>query len=247
VTCLEVRERLTEHSLGLLAAVDARGVERHLQWCAGCRKESAELQEGAEMLALALPPADPPAWLESRIVARIASATGSNRPPSRSRMRILAAATLTAVMLAVGATGWAIAERGEAQSIREATAEQIRRTEVLEKLIASLEGNPRVATLHPVLDAQASGRVTIVSTPQERDLILASVYMSQPQGGRYTIELRDPAGRLLSRGELVEGNNGTLIYFEYSGKNLSKGTSVTVLDPSGRPVMHGEVEAAAED
>lgn len=245
MTCLEVRERLTEHSLGLLAAVDARGVERHLQWCAGCRKESAELQEGAEMLALALPPADPPASLESRIVARITSAAGSNRPPSRSRMRILVAATLTAVMLALGATGWAIAERGEAQSIREATAEQIRRTEVLERLLESLEANPREANLLPILGAQGTGRVVIYSSPEEPDFIHASVY-SLPESSRYTIELRDPAGRLLSRGELVESNNGTLIYFEYSGKNLSRGTRVIVLDASGRPVLTGTVEPAAE-
>src|SRR5436190_20219424 len=59
VTCLEVRERLTEYALGLLTKVDASEVERHLEWCAGCRKESAELEEGAARMALALPVIDP--------------------------------------------------------------------------------------------------------------------------------------------------------------------------------------------
>jgi hypothetical protein len=246
MTCLEVRERLTEHSLGLLSSVDGRDVERHLQWCAGCRKESAELQEGAEMLALALPPAHPPAWLESRIVARIASATGSNRPPSRSRMRMLAAATLTAILLAVGATGWAIAERGEAQSIREATAEQIRRTEVLERLLESLEANPLEAGLLPVLDGQGSGRVLIYSDPQEPDFIHASVSLMDPQEGEYTIQMKDKDGRVLSAGRLVRMPNGVLIFYEVSGRNLSRGASITVLDAAGRPVMKGMVQAATE-
>jgi hypothetical protein len=246
VTCLEVRERLTEHTLGLLASVDARDVERHLQWCAGCRKESTELQVGAEMLALALPPAEPPAGLESRIVGRVMSAAGSNRPPSRSRMRMLVAATLTAVLLAVGATGWAIAERGQAQSIREATAEQIRRAEVLERLLQSLEANPREANLHPVLDAQGSGRVVIYSSPEEPDFIHASVSLVDPHDGAYTIQLRDRSGRMLSAGRLGRSDNGVMIFYEFSGTNLSRGTSITVLDASGRPVMTGTVEAAAE-
>jgi hypothetical protein len=246
VTCLEVRERLTEHSLGLLAAVDARDVERHVQWCAGCRKELAELQEGAETLALALPPAEPPAWLESRIVGRLMAAAGSNRPPSRSRMRMLVAATLTAVLLALGATGWAIAERGEAQSIRETTAEQIRRAQVLESLLKSLEANPLEANLLPVLDAQGSGRVVIYSSPEEPDFIHASVSLIDPRERAYTIQLRDHSGRILSAGRLGRSDNGIMIFYEFSGKNLSRGTSITVLDAAGRPVMTGTVEAGTE-
>ena len=84
------------------------------------------------------------------------------------------------------------------------------------------------------------------STPFSLALPIRVLTTSLPESGRYTIELRDSAGRLLSRGELVESNNGTLIYFEYSGKNLSRGTRVIVLDASGRPVLKGAVEPAAE-
>jgi hypothetical protein len=246
MTCLDVRGRLTEHSLGLLSPVDARGVERHLEWCAGCRKEAEELKEGAAMMALALPLAEPPGWLQSRIMDRIASAAGTGRTPSRSRIRLLVAATLAAVLLAVGATGWAIAERGQAQSIREATAEQVRRAEVLEKLLESLKANPLEASLLPVLDAQGSGRVVIYSDPEERDFIHASVALIEPQEGEYTIQMKDDDGRVLSAGRLERSPNGILIFYELSGRNLSRGTSITVLDAAGRPVMKGMVKAAAE-
>lgn len=246
MTCLDVRGRLTEHSLGLLSPVDARGVERHLEWCAGCRKESEELREGAAMMAMALPTAEPPDWLQSRIVDRIVSAAGTGRAPSRSRIRMLAAATLTAVLLAVGATGWAIAERGQAQSIREATAEQVRRAEVLERLLESLEANPLEANLLPVLDGQGSGRVVIFSDTEEADFIHASVSLIDPQEGEYTIQMKDPDGRVLSAGRLDRSPQGVLIFYEFSGRNLSRGTSITVLDAAGRPVMKGMVHPAAE-
>jgi hypothetical protein len=247
VTCVEVRGRLTEHSLGLLSAVDARDVERHLGWCAGCRKESAELQEGASMMALALPPADPPMSLESRVVGRIASAAGTNRLPSRNRIRLLVAATMAAAMIAVGAVGWAVAERRHARDVREASLEEIMKTERFRDLLTSLEANPLQAKLFPILDARGSGRVVIYSSPEASDLILASVSVLEPQGPRYTIELKDRAGKVLSGGALMRNNNGILIFYEESGKNLSRGSSVTVLDDSGRPVMTGMVQPSAEN
>jgi hypothetical protein len=246
MTCLDVRGLLTEHSLGLLSPVDARGVERHLEWCAGCRKESEELREGAEMMALALPTEEPPEWLQSRIVDRIVSAAGTGRAPSRSRIRMLAAATLAAVVLAVGATGWAIAERGQAQSIREATAEQVRRAEVLEKLLESLKENPLEASLLPVLDGQGSGHVLIYSHPEEPDFIHASVSLMDPQEVEYTIEMKDRDGRVLSAGRLALTPSGVYVFYEVSGRNLSRGASITVLDAAGRPVMKGMVQAPAE-
>ena len=70
MTCLEVRDRLTEHALGVLPRTDAREIDRHLERCAGCRKESSELVEGAATMALSLPSALAPPSLEDRILDR---------------------------------------------------------------------------------------------------------------------------------------------------------------------------------
>jgi hypothetical protein len=246
VTCLEIRERLTEHSLGLLSSVDSRAVGRHLEWCPGCRKEATALEEGAAMMALALPVVEPPAGLESRIVRRITTAAGTNRTPTRRRVRLLAAATLAALLMAVGAVGWAVAERRQVQGLREVADEQREQAKDLRRLIEGLGVNPLAARLSPVLDARGSGQATIYSSPKAADFIIVSLFISRPEAGSFTIELRDRGGRVLSRGPLLQGADGTHVFFEYSGKDLSRGRSVTVLDESGLPVLRGTVRASVE-
>lgn len=246
MTCLEVRDRLTEHSLGLLSRVDASDVERHLRWCAGCRKESSELQEGASMMGLSLPSIEPPPSLESRVVERITAVAGTNRVPSRRRVRLLTAATLTAALIAVSAVGWAIAEREQVQHIRQEVIAQIKNVEDLQRVLESLEANPLEAKLFPILDATGSGRVLIYSSPDASDFILASVSVVEPAGDQLVIALTDRAGRVISGGVLTRNNNGVLIFYEESGKNLSRGTSVTVMDGSGRPVLSGVVQPSAQ-
>ncbi|MBA3690563.1 MAG: zf-HC2 domain-containing protein, partial [Actinobacteria bacterium] len=68
MTCLEVRDRLVERSLGALPVEDVREVDRHVAWCAGCRKEAAELDRAAATFALTLAPQMPPPELEERVV-----------------------------------------------------------------------------------------------------------------------------------------------------------------------------------
>src|SRR3954468_20783372 len=99
--CVDVRDRLTECALSLLPAPELEPVERHLAWCAGCRKEAAELAGGAAAAAMSIPQADPPRSLEERIVREIRQASGGTkerRGRARSRTMIILAATLALVM-----------------------------------------------------------------------------------------------------------------------------------------------------
>ena len=56
VNCIAVRELLPEHALGV-ADGDADAVERHLAWCAACRKEARDLHRAAASFAFVLAPA----------------------------------------------------------------------------------------------------------------------------------------------------------------------------------------------
>ena len=93
--CVEIRERLTENALSTLRPDERSFVGRHLEWCAGCRKEARELQEGAAIAGMALPPLDPPAELQHRLVAGIHHAVSAGRP-GKGRSYLRRSATILA-------------------------------------------------------------------------------------------------------------------------------------------------------
>src|SRR5436309_36322 len=72
-------------------------------------------------MALSLPAVHPPAGLESRVVESIQRAAGRGKSTYSSRrqgVRAIAVAALVAVVLAVGAMSWALAELRQAQDAR---------------------------------------------------------------------------------------------------------------------------------
>ena len=88
MTCLAVRDRFPEYALGTLIREERAEVERHLAFCAACRKETSELQGAASVLAFALRPAEPEGQLEPRVVEAVASVAA--RPPRRTRSAVAA-------------------------------------------------------------------------------------------------------------------------------------------------------------
>ena len=83
MTCVEVRDRLAEHAMGLLEEDEAETVDRHLGLCPGCWKEFSELSEGATVVGMALPTAEAPPSLEHKVVQRITATAGTRLPASR--------------------------------------------------------------------------------------------------------------------------------------------------------------------
>jgi predicted anti-sigma-YlaC factor YlaD len=71
VNCPAVRDRLPEHALGVADHHDVHAIERHLAWCAACRKEARDLERAAATLAFAPAPVVPPRELEERIVTAV--------------------------------------------------------------------------------------------------------------------------------------------------------------------------------
>jgi Putative zinc-finger len=247
VTCLEVRERLTEHALGLLAKVDASEVERHLEWCAGCRKEAAELEEGASRVALALPIADPPSSLETRVVDRLRTASGRIVPGGRRRIRVLLAATLAAAMLALGATGWAIAERGHVRSLEEqvlATRSQVHR---LARALDSFKGQAgRVtrASLIPAPGTRGTGSAVIFTAPGVRDQVVVGMVLPSAARGPYVVQLVDDRSAI-KVGRLEKRVEGDWFMWESINQDLSRVVTITVLDGASRTLLAGTFQPNA--
>jgi hypothetical protein len=241
VSCAEIRERLAEYALGVLPPSEAREVARHLQWCAGCQKESDELREGATAIALSLPDAGTPARLEGRVVDTLAHAAGRRqRAPWRLGIRALAVAALTAALVAVGATGWAVIERNKAQS---ALSELIKISNLGKLFPGSYRADLAPPSGTEGLAAQAEGTTLISSSPQFDDLVVTSAFFPQAGGGPYTFKLLDRTGTLLSGGTLLVTRNGGLLAYEFSGQDLSKAIRVDVFNGSGHLVLTGLVKS----
>jgi hypothetical protein len=248
VTCLEVRERLTEHALGLLTKVDAAEVERHLEWCAGCRKESAELEEGAARMALALPMESPAPSLETRVVDRVRSAAGRIPPGARHRVRALVAVTLAAALLAVGAMGWAIAERGHVQKLNQTLSAKEAQVSNLGKALESFKGWGKTFTadLDPAPGVRGGGSAVISSAPNVDDFIFIDVVLPGNQRGPFVVQIVDNRSAMRVGRTLVRQPEGDWVMFDRTGRDLSRVVTITVLDSASRTVLTGTVHPYAD-
>ena len=118
LTCLEVRDLLPEFAVGVLADEERARVERHLRWCAGCRKESSDLGTAAATFGFALAPAPMPVGLarprrrsrEARGRGPGRRRAGSERSPRRSSPRSSRSASL----------GWGAVMAGRAERFEDA-------------------------------------------------------------------------------------------------------------------------------
>jgi hypothetical protein len=105
MSCLLVRDLLPEHAIGVLPRDETAAVDRHLAWCAACRKEAGELQRAAATLAFSVAPVEPPKELEDRVVHAVRGVAERRTVAAPRRSRVAAAAALAAVLAMTG-LGW---------------------------------------------------------------------------------------------------------------------------------------------
>jgi putative zinc finger protein len=251
VNCLTVRERLPEYALGALSGQDAAAVERHLEWCAACRKEAGELQRAAATLAYSVAPVEPPAGLEERVVGAVQDAAGRRRAAAPRRSRVAAAGVLAA-MLALSGLGWGAVMAGRAERAEERAAaaadKQQKAIANFQELIQDLEGaDPanivEVATLMSPRQRAGDGDALVLLSPSSDDLALVLVNgLGGVRAGRFPLEVRllsDRAGELVVGHIQALDSGGSGAVRKWFVGDLTAYSAVVVRDADGKVLLNG--------
>lgn len=249
MSCVEVRDLLAEHALGVLPARPERLVQRHLDTCEGCRREADALRAAAVSLALGAPTVAPPAGLEERIVGRMAR---RRRPIGRGVARVLVAATLATAMLLVGVLGWGIAMHRQVATLQQ----RVLSTDQMLRQVGQVFRLPHTdfkvfqARLGPTPGHAGGATVVIVISARSSDLLMA--WAALPRSGvrgtaaPYRVELVLADGRTMTAGALAAASGGLLMLPpERVPQVLGQAASVLVVDRAGKPVLAGNVRPYA--
>lgn len=258
MNCQAVRELLPEFAFGVLSTEDRTEVEQHLRWCAGCRKEAAELGQAAATLAFTLEPAQVPPGLGERIVARVKRAAGA---PGTSRRARTAAASIMAAMVAIAGLGWGAVMAGRAdrfearaaQAERERAAALERFQKVLTSVVPDQElpsSETHLGQLSPTPGEQGGGAVLQLVSDRMLDFTIVIVNGLDPDDGAalpYRVELENAAGVVMRAGLIAEldADGGAEVFRQFRNKDLTGFTTVRVVSADGEVVLSGTVDQTA--
>jgi hypothetical protein len=254
VACVEIRDRLTEHALSTLPSDERAFVGRHLEWCAGCRKEAEELESAAAWVALSTPQSDPPSELEDRIVDAIAGAAPS-RAPWRRRLRLLTVATAAALVLAIVGVGWGAAMFARVQTseerARQAEQQSHQTIHNLQHLLNQFLGRQpaagpreqvRRSTLAPSAGLEGGAGALVFTSPFQEDWALVIIGGLADRGRPYHVRLQDRYGRYVDVGTVRKlSSDGSARVFRTFQQSLKRFTYVLVKDRTGRIVLSGDL------
>ena len=256
MTCLEVRELLPEHAIGVLGEPDRERIQRHLQWCAGCRKEAGDLGQAASTLAFALAPAPVPEGLRERVVARVRRAAG---PPGTRRRARTAAASLIAATVAFASLGWGAVMAGRADRFQ-VRAEQAERAQhaaierfqtVLSQVIPSdsvSSSDTYLGQLRPVAAGTGGGFALQLVSPEILDFVMVIVNgLDDPNRLPLRVWLVNDKGRELRGGRIdeLDANGGAEVYHQFQTRGLGGFTTVNVVDSTGEVVLTGTIDQSS--
>jgi len=256
VTCLEVRELLPEMSIGVLPEPERERLGRHLQWCAGCRKEAGDLDQAAATLAFALPPAAPPADLEERVVAGLRRTAGA--PVTRRRARTVAAG-LVAAAIAFASLGWGAVMAGRADRFavraEQAERQQAAAIEQFRRIYANVipgrdlpDNETHIGQLTPVAAGTGGGFVLQLVSPTVLDFSMVIVNgLHESDRLPLRVQLLNRDGSVLRAGQItgLNANGGADVYHQFKTQDLAGFTRVRVVDDQGQVVLAGTVDQSA--
>jgi putative zinc finger protein len=254
VNCLHAREQLPEHALGVLPARDAAALERHLEWCAACRKEAGELQRASVTLAYTVAPVEPPAELEERVVDAVKTAAGrKGAPPRRGRV---AAAGVLAAMLALSGLGFGAVMAGRAErrqqqveNIQKRQKESIRRlSQVFQLQEVAPDSVVELSTLLSPRFRPGRGDALVLLSPEGDDLVFVLVDgLSQVRPGQLPLNVSLAADdNRLAVGQIrtLDDGGGGGVYRTFR-QDLTGVDAIVIHDAHGKVVLHGTLSVYA--
>jgi hypothetical protein len=253
MNCLAVRDRLPEHTLHLLEESEATSIDRHVEWCAACRKEFADFDEATAALPVALMDRAPDPQLEDRVVEAVRSVAGSNRTP-RGRAR-MAAVAVVAAFVAVAGLGWGAVMAGRADRFSATAKAAVQQQEAaiarFETLIATLPGtvptdHPRLGDVTPTPGhGNVAGGAALMLTngagPDYAFVILNGVQQKRLGPLPYRVDLEDAAHAGVTVGRITSLQGGTAQLIKSFGRDLLPFSRVKVWDGNGDVVMSGTI------
>jgi len=253
VNCVAIRERLTERAFGSGSDDDGQSVERHLAWCAACRKEAGQLEHAAATLAFALAPTSPPIELEDRVVREVRSVAVRRSPlPRRGR---LAVGLAVAAMLAISGLGWGAVMAGRAERFRETAQLAKQQTAAALAKFAVLISNPEfsepgnrvfMGTLGTARGGTAGGSALTLASPSTPDIAIVMVNGLHGPGTPLQVFLISDRGRVLGIGRIASlDSGGNAILERQFNIDLSPFTGIEVRDKDGTVVLRGSVRASS--
>jgi len=246
VECLETRDRLVDFVLAGLSEEETLAVSRHLEWCAACRKEVGELQDGIATVGWALEPAAAPPDLEERVVEAVAVAAGA-RVRERRRFRTVSAVAVATAVVAVVAASWAIALVSRVDQLRATQQRTEERAAQLAELVQAFGGQQIVSVrLGPTVGHAGGGQGWVVSSGgQASDWVLVVAGGLDSAAGPYRAFVVHDSGVELLVGTLVASHKeGQLSAYRFGFRqDLRAYHSLVVRDASGAIVLRGAVTA----
>jgi hypothetical protein len=250
MNCAAARDLMPELALGSLATRDALSIERHLAWCAACRKEAGDLHRAAALLPYALAQAVPSDSLEGRVVGVVREASGG-RGSTWARRGRSGAAALIAAMVAVSALGWGAVMAGRADRLEAQRSVLVQqREDALQRIVQLVEqtafgghNDVLVGTLGAEFGSPAGGAALELLSPNDEDFVIVSL-IGLPATDRpplpYTVTLESGDGSSVLVGKVTElDTSGNADVLDSTKRDLSGMTRVVVRDAAGAFVMSG--------
>jgi len=264
VNCQTARGLLAERAIGIVAARERAAVERHLSWCAACRKEAGDLERAATSLAFAVAPASPPQSLEGRVamaVRREARTVGeTTEPPAavavdgrrrRPRRRMVAARRAARLALGPGAGGAVLATRHSRPDPAVEAQRQKGRLADFMRAIQSAgvsDGTAQLGVLANPSGGAGSGSALALLSPSvdDRVLVMASGLRDAPKDLPYLVMLADGSGRFIQVGAVNALNtSGGFTVARVLDADLRGYVNVVVRDVHGSVVLSGTLREQA--